>query len=199
MPLASVRFILLTPFIGLIPTQAQTTPAWHPLNGEERWANFFDTTVTAPTFWGAALVSASYSQITNAPPEWSQGAYGLGRRMASKLAIYGIQETIHQGGEAILGYDPRYLACGCKGFWTRTGHAIKWSFLTKNKSGRTRFDFPAIAGMYGAGMLSTYWYPPRFNPLTDGVRNGNQQLGISVGLNVFREFEPDVKRLLKKH
>ena len=197
MPLASTRFTLLALFVGLTTMHAQTAPAWQPLNGEQRWANFFDTTVEAPTFWGAALISAGYSQITNAPPEWNQGAYGLGRRMASKLAVYGIQETIHQGGEAILRYDPRYLACECKGFWIRTGHAIKWSFLTKNNSGRTRLDFPVLAGTYGAGMLSTYWYPARYNPLSDGVRNGNQQLGISVGLNIIREFEPDLKHLFK--
>lgn len=197
MPLASARFTLLSLFIVLTPVHAQTAPAWQPLNGEERWANFFDTTVTDPTFWGAAVISAGYSQITKAPPEWSQGVLGFGRRTGSRLATYGIQQTIHQGGDAMLGYDPRYLSCDCKGFWTRTGHAIKWSFLTKNNSGRTRIDLPSLAGTYGGGMLSTYWYPPRFNPLTDGVRNGNQQLGISVGLNVLREFEPDIKRIFK--
>ena len=97
-----------------------------------------------PNFYGAALVSAGYSQITKDPPEWQQGASGLARRTASWLAVYGIRETMHQGGEAILGYHPRYLSCDCSGFFPRTAHAIKWTFLTRNKSGETRLDLPVI-------------------------------------------------------
>jgi hypothetical protein len=200
MTLASIaRLTLIALFIGLAPIHAQTPSAWQPLTGDERWANFWDTTMSDPNFYGAALVSAGYSQLTKAPPEWGQGVSGLGRRMASRLAVYGIQETIHQGGEAILGYDPRYLHCDCKGFFPRTGHAIKWTFLTKNSTGQTRLDLPVIAGNYGAGMLSTYWYPARYQPLSDGVRAGNQQMAISIGLNFLREFEPDLKRIFKKH
>lgn len=191
------RFILLALFTGLTAMHAQTPSAWQPLSGDERWTNFWNTTVSDPTFFGAALASAGYSQITKDPPEWQHGASGFGRRTASWLAIYGIQATIHQGGEAILGYDPRYLACDCNGFFHRTAHAIKWTFLTKNASGQTRLDLPVIAGTYGAGMLSTYWYPARFQPLSDGVRTGNQQMALSIGLNFLREFEPDFKHLFK--
>ncbi len=66
--------------------------------------------------------------------------------------------------------------------------------MTRNNEGETRFDVPAIAGAYSSGMLSMYWYPHRFSPLTDGVRVGNQQMGFYVGMNVLREFAPDVKR-----
>lgn len=150
-----------------------------------------------PTFYTAALISAGYSQITKDPPEWRRGAPGFGRRTSSWLATFGIQETIHQGGAAILGYHPRYLSCGCNGFFHRTGHAIKWTFLTKNTSGQTRLDLPVIAGTYGAGMFSTYWYPARYQPLSDGVRTGNQQMALSIGVNFLREFEPDLKRVFK--
>ncbi len=198
MTLASTaRFTLLALFIGLTQIHAQTPSTWQPLNADERWINFRDTTIADPDFYTAALVSAGYSQLTKAPPEWGEGASGFGRRTASRLAVLGIQETIHQGGAAILGYSPRYLSCGCKGFFPRTGHAIKWTFLTKNSSGQTRFDFPVIAANYGAGMLSTYWYPARYQPLSDGVRAGNQQMALSIGLSFLREFEPDLKRIFK--
>jgi len=198
MTLASTaRSTLLVLFIGLTQIHAQTPSAWQPLNADERWNNFWETTVADPDFYAAALVSAGYSQITKAPPEWGQGAAGYGRRTGSWLAVHGIQETIHQGGAAILGYSPRYLSCGCTGFFARTGHAIKWTFLTKNNSGQTRLDLPVLAGTYGAGMLSTYWYPARYQPLSDGVRNGNQQMALTIGLNFLREFEPDLKRMFK--
>ena len=96
-----------------------------------------------------------------------------------------------------MGYDPRYLSCQCKGFFRRTGHAFKWSLVTKNESGRTRFDFPEIAGAYGSGMLSTYWYPDRYRPLADGVRSGNQQMIFVVAINVVKEFGPEIKRTFR--
>jgi hypothetical protein len=193
----AARFALIALFVGLIPILAQTPSAWQPLSGDERWTNFWDTTMADPTFYTGALVSAGYSQITKDPPEWHQGASGLARRTSSWLAVYGIQETIHQGGAAILGYHPRYLSCECNGFFHRTAHAIKWTFLTKNTSGQTRLDLPVIAGTYGASMLSTYWYPARYQALSDGVRAGNQQMALSIGLNFLREFQPDLRRLFK--
>jgi hypothetical protein len=198
MTLASTAsFTFLALFIGVIPVQAQTPPAWQPLNADERWNNFWETTVADPNFYGAAVVSAGYSQIMKTPPEWQQGTSGLAQRTASWLAVYGMRETIHQGGAAILGYHPRYLSCDCSGFFPRTAHAIKWTFLTKNTSGQTRLDLPVMAGIYGANMLSTYWYPARYQPLSDGVRSGNQQMALSIGLNFLREFEPDIKRMFK--
>jgi hypothetical protein len=194
---SAATFTLLAFFIGLTPGHAQTLSAWQPLDAGERWTNFWDTTLADPNFYSAALLSAGYSQITKDPPEWQQGAAGLGRRTASWLAVYGIREIIHQGGAAILDYHPRYLSCGCSGFFPRTGHAIKWTFLTKNTSGQTRLDLPVIAGTYGANMLSTYWYPARYQALSDGVRNGNQQMALSIGLNFLLEFEPDLKRMFK--
>jgi len=198
MKLASTAaFTVLALLAGLTPVHAQTPAAWQPLSGDERWSNFRDTTMADPSFYTAALVSAGYSQITKAPPEWGEGALSYGRRTASSLAVYGIQETIHQGGAAILGYHPRYLSCECDGFFHRTAHAIKWTFLTRNTSGATRLDLPAIAGTYGAGMLSTYWYPARYQALSDGVRAGNQQMALSIGLSFLREFQPDLRRMLK--
>jgi hypothetical protein len=194
---STARFTLLALFIGLTSIHAQTPSAWQPLDAGERWSNFRDTTMADPNFYTAALVSAGYSQITKAPPEWGEDAFSYGRRTASALAVYGIQETIHQGGAAILGYHPRYLSCECNGFFPRTAHAIKWTFVTKNTAGQTRLDLPVMAGTYGAGMLSTYWYPARYQALSDGVRTGNQQMALSIGLSFFREFEPDLRRVFK--
>jgi hypothetical protein len=186
---------LLLAFAVCLPVFAQTP--YQSITSEQRWHRYWEDTLLSPNIYLASVGSALVSQFENDPPEWRQGMAGFGRRTASQLGLHVIQETVHQGGSAMLGYDPRYRPCECKGLLRRSAHAIKWSFLTRNSSGDTRFDIPAMAGAYGGGMLSMSWYPHRFNPLTDGVRIGSQQVGLVVGMNVVREFMPDVKRKLK--
>jgi len=189
-----------------VPGSAQTAvpnppvAAYQPLTNQQRWDHYLQDTVLSPGLYFASLGVAAGSQLAHDPPEWRQGFAGYSRRSASAFGVFTIQATVHQGAAAALGYDPRYRRCDCGGFWRRSGHAIKWSFLTRNASGQTRFDVPALAGAYGAGMLPIFWYPHRFNPLTDGVRIGNQEVGFYVGLNVLREFAPEIKqRLHFKH
>jgi hypothetical protein len=42
-----------------------------------------------------------------------------------------------------------------------------------------------------------YWYPRRYNPLSDGVRVGNQQAGFDLGINLIREFSPELKKAFR--
>ena len=140
------------------------------------------------------------SQLSNRPPEWKQGLKGYARRSGSQAATLAVQATIEEGGAALLGYEPRYIRSASKGVLPRIGHAIGWTFLTYDSNGRKRFNIPAVAAAYGSGMISTAWYPDRFSALHDGVRAGNQQMGVAVGLSIVREFSPELKRFfhLKK-
>ncbi|HEV3214782.1 MAG TPA: hypothetical protein VGZ27_03620 [Vicinamibacterales bacterium] len=191
-----VSAIVLLTCAGCLPASAQTVaptapPAsYAPLSGSERWRQYRDDTWLSPNFYVIALAAAADSQFARDPREWGRGAGAYGRRSASWLALSGIEESVHHGGAAALGYDPRYLRCGCKGFARRSAHAIKWSFVTKNTAGRTRLDLPTIAGAYAGGMLSMFWYPSRYRPLTDGVRLGHQDMGFVIGLNLLEEFMP---------
>jgi hypothetical protein len=204
---SSSRFaaaIIFLALLGCLPAPAQngtptTAPVpYKPLTGSERWRQYRDDTWLSPGFYIVALATAADSQYAWDPPEWGPGAAAYGRRSASWLGVFGIEETVHHGGAAALGYDPRYLRCGCKGFFRRSGHAIKWSFVTKNTAGRTRLDLPTLAGAYGGGMLSTYWYPSRYQPLTDGARIGHQEMGFVIGLNLINEFGPELKRVFTR-
>lgn len=182
---------------ALLPcaARAQTQVEYHPLDASERWHEYWKNTLLSPGLFFAALGAASGSQMANDPPEWKQGTQGYAKRTASFVGLFAVQETIHQGGAAALGYDPRFFRCDCKGALRRSAHAFKWSFLTRDREGRTRVDFPTIAGAYGSGMLSMYWYPSRFQPLTDGFRTGNQQMGFVVGINMVKEFSPELRHV----
>ncbi len=176
-----------------VPPPAATVP-YLSLTAHERWVRYANETVLSPGLYFASAGAALGGQLNNDPPEWRQGAKGYGKRAASALGQFAMQTTIHEGGAALLGYDPRYTRCTCSGFWPRSAHAIKMGFVTYNREGKLRFDLPAYAGAYGSGMLAQYWYPQRFNPLTDGVRAGTIQAGFHIGLGVLREFGPELRR-----
>jgi hypothetical protein len=61
-------------------------------------------------------------------------------------------------------------------------------------------DMPQIAGAYGSGIVSTYWYPHRqYSPLVQGVQFGHEQMGEVVIGNMVQEFGPSIKRALHVH
>jgi hypothetical protein len=178
------------------PDPVENMPDYKPLTSSERVHRYIQETVLNPGIYLAALGSAAGAQLSNNPPEWHQGLKGYGRRTASQLGVFTLHTTFQEGGAALLGYDPRYIRCADPGFLPRFGHAIKWTFLTYDSHGKKRFNIPAVAAAYGSGMISTYWYPNRYTALHDGVRNGNQEMGIAVGVSVLREFSPELKRFL---
>lgn len=180
-------------------TSVQAATPYQPLTAAERWHLYWRETLLTPGLIGAAAVSASYAELYRDPPEWRQGVEGWAKRSLYWAGVTVTQETIRQGADAALGYDPRYRKCDCKGFFRRSGHAVLWTFLTRDGAGNTRVDVPSLASAYGAGMLSMLWYPRRYSPLKDGVRAGTQEIGLSVGLSAFREFAPELKRVFSPH
>lgn len=190
-----VGFNITVACSALVCAQAQVV--YQPLDYRERWHQYLEDTWQSGGFYVAALATAANDQATRIPPEWRLDAAGFGERTASWIAIFGIQESIHHGGAAALGFDPRYLACQCRGFLRRSAHAVKWSVVTKNSSGQARPDLPVIAGAYGSGVVSTFWYPAPHKPLADGVTAGNQQMLFVAGINVIKEFAPELKRALR--
>lgn len=184
-------------FASVLPVLGQSDDKplpYKPLTSQQRWHRYWEHTILSPGIFLGSLGGASGAQLRNDPPEWGQNGQSYAKRYSYYLGLLTLKTTIYQGSSAALGYDPRYQKCDCRGVWPRTRHAILWTFLTRNSSGATRFNIPLFAGAYGAGMLSTYWYPARYNPLTDGVREGTRQIGFTMGIDVVREFSPELKR-----
>jgi hypothetical protein len=169
-------------------------PDYKPMTAKERLNHYLNEAYLSPEHYVASLGAAAGDQLHKSPPEWGQGARGYSKRAASEFGVLTIETTVREGLAAGMGLESRYIRCDCQGFLPRTGHAIKMSFLTYDNQGRRRIDLPVMAGSYAGGMLAQYWYPGRFNPLSDGVRMGTQQFGVHIGANVMREFMPEMKR-----
>jgi hypothetical protein len=177
------------------PEVVENAPAYAPLTADQRWHRYGKESILGSTLYLAALGAAAGEQLGNDPPEWHEGLKGYGRRVVSSLGTYSVQTTINEGVAAALHYEPRYIRSSQKGFMPRLGHAMKWTFLTYDADRHIRFNIQAVASTYGAGMISTLWYPDRFTILGDGVRNGNQQFAYRIGANIVREFAPELQRI----
>jgi hypothetical protein len=178
--------------------QTQEVTSWEPhtkpLTGQERLTIFWDDTYNSPGAFVGLSVSALFSQMTGTPEAWNDGN-GYTRRFASGYGQLAIRNVVHEGLAGATGLDPRYLPCNCKGAFKRGAHALKMSVTTYTRDGRMTLDAPQIAGAYGSGMISTYWYPHRYyNPLVQGIQFGHEEMGEVVLDNLFHEFGHDMKR-----
>ena len=189
---------LLTQALGQLFTPESPFDAgtYKPLRGHERWQRWLNEDGRTPQIYAASLGTAAYSQVIESPDGWPRTWEGYGRRVGSHLGSSAIENTVHESMAAAEGTDPRYFACACTGIFPRTGHALKMTFLTYNRSGHETLDLPMLTGAYGSSMIKTMWYPDHYSPLAQGVQSGHIEVGLIGVENILREFSPDIKRLL---
>ena len=189
-----------TPLGDAIPQGTTSSPAkpdnFHskPPTGKERWDLYVHDTFLSPGPYVVSLGAGLAYQAIAYPQEWGGGFAGFGRRSANQFGILFIQNSFHDGGEALLGYEPRYVPCRCRGGWRRARYALEMSFLTYDQSGHKRLDLPQLASAYGSGVLSMLWYPKRYTPQVQGIQTGHMQFGFVMGTNLFEEFRPELQR-----
>jgi hypothetical protein len=148
----------------------------------------------APTAIAGIAAYAAVLQADGAPKEWGQGGAAYGKRFGSTLAWSGIHSTLAFGLDSALHQDPRYFRSGGTGFWRRSGHALRGTFLTRTDSGGETVSTWRIGSAYGAAFLSNQWYPDRLNTARLGFIQGSVTLGFDLIANLGAEFWPDIKK-----
>jgi hypothetical protein len=141
----------------------------------------------------ARAFSAGLDQARGEPSGWVGGFDGYGKRYAARYGEFVVQNSIESGGNAVLGYEPRYDFCRCEGFWPRTRHAIARNFVTHNRTERElRPQVPMYVAAFSAGVLYNTWLPGQHNIWTGGTYNVLSQAGIGAGYNFVSEFALDI-------
>ena len=171
-------------------------PAYLPMSHRERWHRYLHENLLSSQFVLGVFGSALISHISRDPVEWGLGAHGYFHRVQNRFYTAGIDGVVHDSLAAALHEDTRYQPYRGDGKGlSRAAHAVKRTFLTYNDSGQRVFDFSGLAGIYSSSMLSTYWHPHP-SPLGAGVRAGNFGVILQTGMNVFKEFSPDLKHAI---
>jgi hypothetical protein len=143
-----------------------------------------------------AGAKAGINQWRDHPYEWGQGTKGYGRRLGSSIGQNVIDGTIHMGVAVLRGEDPRYFRSECRGTWARMKYALAHTLVARNDKGGRTFAAGRVAGALGGGLISRAWQPDRHRSLWYGFESGGISIGAAAGMNVLREFWPDIKKRL---
>ena len=152
----------------------------------------------SPSAIAMSGVKAGYSQWTDSPTEWGQGGAGYSKRVGSSVASSAIRAGLAFGLDSALHQDPRYYRSGSDGFWPRTKHVLRGTFLTRTDSGGETFSTWRVGSAYGAAFISQQWYPDRYHTVRHGFVGGSTRLGFDVVKNVIAEFWPDMKKKISR-
>lgn len=176
-------------------TQPGQTRPFKTWTAKDRWDYYVKENFASPGAFFRAAGPASGMQMGDNPPEWGQGMSGYGKRLADQFALRTIQGTIEFGAAAAMDIDPKYRPCQCRGFFKRFGYAVLSNAVTYKTDGTRTVNAPNLVGIYGSNFASLAWYPSRYS-YKDGLREGTQSLLIGGSFNIFREFWPEMRRVV---
>ncbi len=164
-----------------------------PLSNSQRGQIYVRQTFLTAGSYMARAFSAGIDQAGGEPRDWGGGFAGYGRRYAARYGEFVVQNSVLSGGNALLGYEPRYDMCRCDRFWPRTLHAISRNFVAYNRTERElRPQVPLYVGAFAAGLLYNTWLPGQHNIWSGGAYNLLVQAGIGSGYNFASEFALDI-------
>lgn len=169
-----------------------------PLTGAERWKLIFRNDVASPGAFFRTVGPSLGQQIRNRPVEWGRTGEGFGRRLGMNFATITVQDVVQSGTAALVGRDPRYQRCECKGRVRRVGQAISGLVLSADRHGVRGFDPSNLISAYVAGYVGASLYPDPYSRPVKGAQLGHMQVGQVVIGNLFTEFGPDLKRLWRE-
>lgn len=164
----------------------QTTDDYVRPSSDQRFRRYLNKTV------GTGLIGvgigAGIGQITEVPPEWKRNASGFGRRLASGFGENAIQETVAYGLEEAFKLDSKFYKSKKRDFGSRLRNGLLSGVTARTPSGKRVFNPAPIIGSYTANIISTEtWYPKRYN-YKDGLRQGTQNIGFTIGFGLLNEF-----------
>ena len=174
-------------------TQAQ----FQPLTQRQR-TEAYTKGLFSPFLFANAGLSAGIAQWNDVPHSWGQGTVGYSKRLGNYFAKQTITRTLRWGGESILHEDNRYFQSGKQGVWARTKYALASSVIARTDDGHQRLSFSRLGSTAGAAFMSRTWQPNSDNSLGDGAASFAISMGSNAGMNILREFLPDVLRKIKR-
>ncbi len=182
--------------LHIVPTVDVTDPHYPvaPLTRSQKFELFVNKAFDRFTFIKAAA-GAGIGQARDTPPGWGQGAEGYGRRYGASwasavhtdfLTRFALPSLLHQ--------DPRYFRKGQGPAGGRIGYALSRVVVTQGDNGRRQFNFSQVLGTLFSAALTNAYYPDEERRAGRTFARAGRQLAMSAGLNVLKEFGPQLRR-----
>jgi hypothetical protein len=176
-------------------TQGPTSAEWKGLSIKEKmeydWKHLFD--VENIVFAG---MGAGFDQLRDRPSQWGEGWGAYGIRYTSHIGYYVTQRAIMFPVQAIDHEDTRYFRSKRTSVKGRIGDAVLQTVWRHNDEGEMMPAYSEIFGDYGAAAVSRLWWPDNYHKGSSIFVAGSDTILVDAGINIFREFTPDLKRWL---
>jgi hypothetical protein len=135
------------------------------------------------------LAFAGIDQARKDPPEWGGGGEGYGKRAASNVGEFVIQESVTEGLAAIMNRPLDYKRCKCQNTGARIRHAFLGAVTDEMPDGSHRFAVPRVTGAYIGSFAQAAWRPNGGrNWAQVGLGRGTASLAVGGFINLFHEF-----------
>jgi len=164
------------------------------LSAEDKF-NLFLEHSTSPVTFSAAAASAGLGQAVGAERSFGGGWHGYTRRYGVALAD---SETSAFFGKFLIPMlahqDPRYKRNGREAFFPRVLDALSQIIDTTTDDGEPQFNYSQVLGTVVSASIANIYYPPGQRGLRHTGIHVVKTLSTDAGMNVVREFLPDIKQ-----
>ena len=151
--------------------------------------------LTAPAFRaGIRMANPPGKGLTEYPPEWRQGAGAFGRNYGDAFGQRVTFQTARFAMGVITREDPRYHPSSSHNVFSRSFHAIGYTFVDRSDSGHAMPALSNLAGAAAAGFVGNAYLPSGYNNATHAGQRATLQFGMTAAGNLFREFAPQMPR-----
>jgi hypothetical protein len=179
-------------FVSLFMS-GKTQDQFKPLTSKER-LKIYSEDLFSPFQFFLAGAQAGITQAQNIPSQWGQGAEGYGRRFANYYAYATVSDMLQMAGEDLLHEDNFYYGSGEQGIWKRVKYAVKSSVLARSNDGSRHLSISQIGSIAATAFISRLWQPRTNDSAGDGAVSFGIGMATNAGVNVIREFLPDITR-----
>lgn len=169
---------------------------WQPLSPKEKFHVFVVHTYSPRTFANAGI-DALKDKVRSDDREYETGSMGFGQHYGVELAT-GETDVFFERFlvPTLLKQDPRYFRNPELPFFRRALYSMSRVLITRGDNGRDTFNASKVIGGAASQALSDLYVPGQrqgLSPIRDRL---TFDLLRDAGVNLFREFWPDLRRKL---
>lgn len=169
----------------------------HPTQAEK--FHVFIEEARSPLAFGAAAINVGVMRedVENRGPGTQPGFTALYR-----AAVLQKESSVFFGKylyPLLLKQDPRYHPSNSESILGRTAYAASRVLITRNDSGKRTLNSSYLLGVLTSAAVATAYRPYRPRSPSSTFKDLGSTIGSDAGINVFHEFWPGIRQILKRH
>jgi hypothetical protein len=172
-------------------------PSFQPPTQAEKFQTFVDE-ARSPLTLGAVGINAGViretelGHFTPGPQPSFTALYRVALIQKESSAFFG--KYLYP---SLLKQDPRYYPSTSDSFLGRATYAASRIFITRDDSGQRRLNTSYFLGALTSVAVSTAYRPYWARSTSATVNNFGSTMGSDAGLNLYNEFRPGIRQMVK--